>query len=134
MRTADAARGPFVHQTEGRVVELRQDAVTAVVRQRRIREELSRVRAQAEWIEERAARELARGEELLGRQILARGLVTLEARDALEAELREARGHLTGILAALVRAENRVWRWPGERPAHRTPRRSEAIDAHRLGC
>jgi phage shock protein A len=119
MRTAEAALLHFVSDAQGSVVELRRDAVTAVVRQQRIREELSRVRPQAAWIEERASRALARGEELRGRQILADGLCTLEARDALEAELREARERLTGILTALVRAENRVWRRPGDPSAIR---------------
>jgi phage shock protein A len=114
MRTAEVALYPLVCEANGVVVGLRRDAVSAVVRQQRIREELSHVRPQAAWIEERASQALARGEELRGRQILAQGLCTLEARDALEAELREAREHLAGIVAALVRAENRVWRRPGQ--------------------
>jgi phage shock protein A len=119
MRMAEVALHPLAREANGVVVELRRDAVTAVVRQQRIHEKLSHVRAQAAWIEERAFRARERGDELLCRQILARDLCTLEARDALESELREARARLAGILAALMRAENRAWRREGGLAASR---------------
>jgi hypothetical protein len=91
------------------VFELRREAVEAVARQRRLRERLFPVRAQADGIEEQARQALASGEDLLARQLLARGLCTLETRRQLEAELDEARRRVSRLLATLVRAENRAW-------------------------
>ena len=63
----------------------------AVARQRQLQERLSPARARASAVEDEARRALARGEDLLARQVLARGLCTLETR------------------RQLVRAENRAW-------------------------
>jgi phage shock protein A len=104
---------PFVQGTESAVAELRREALSAVVRQQRLFEELAAIRTQACEIERRAARALARGEELLGRQILARGMFTLQTRDALEAELAEARSQVCQLLTTMVRAENRAWQGTG---------------------
>ncbi|HEY6552757.1 MAG TPA: hypothetical protein VI669_05350 [Vicinamibacteria bacterium] len=93
-----------------RVVELRRDAVAAVVLHQRLREELSGVRAKAAFIEGRASRALARGEETLARRILALGICTLKTRDAIEEEADDARRRVSDILFALVRAENQAWR------------------------
>jgi len=109
MRAAEVALDQAVRGMEGAVVELRREAVDAVVRQKRLREEASAVRSRAEEIEREASRALARGEELIARQILARGLCTLKTRDALEAELAEARGRVARLLTAIARAEDRVW-------------------------
>jgi phage shock protein A len=96
-------------ELEGAVVELRQKTLSAVVRQQALREQLRRLRARAGQIEERASRALGRGEELVARQILARGLCTLQERDVLEEELAAARRHVVELLAAMVRSENRAW-------------------------
>jgi phage shock protein A len=100
---------PFVQGTESAVAELRREALSAVVRQQQVKGELAALRTQACAIERRAARALARGDDLLGRQILARGMFTLQTRDALEAELAEARGQVCRLLTTMVRVENRAW-------------------------
>jgi phage shock protein A len=110
MRMTEVALGHLPREMEGAVVELRREAVDLVARQQRLREELSRVGAQAWWIEERAARALERGEEILGRQILAQGICTLKTREALEEELAGVRRRVVELLAAIVRTENRFWR------------------------
>jgi len=103
---------PHLHaqDTEGAVVELRREAVSAVARQQRLREDLSAVAKQAREVEQKASRALARGEDLLARQILARGLFTLKTRDALEAELALSRTEVSRLLATMVRAEDRALR------------------------
>ena len=97
-----------VRGTEETIVELRREAVSAVARQRRLLEETAAVRARAGEIEAQAHRALAKGDELLARQILARGLCTLEARRALEEELAESRRRVAGLLTTLVRTEDRA--------------------------
>jgi phage shock protein A len=109
MSAALVAPNPFAQDTHAAVVELRREAVSAVARQQQLREELSAIAKQAREIEQQASRALARGEDLLARQILARGIFTLKARDTLEAELAEARGHVARLLATMVRTENRAW-------------------------
>lgn len=108
MRAAEVALDPVVHDMEA-VAELRREAVHAVVQQQRIREEISAIRTRVSEIERQASRALARGEDLVARQILARGICTLKTRDALEAELAEARGRVAQLLTAIVRAEDRAW-------------------------
>jgi phage shock protein A len=110
MNAGVVALDPYVKGTESAVAELRRKAVRAVARQQRLLEELEAIRTQACEIERQAAGALARGEELLGRQILARGMFTLQTRDALEAEFAEARGQVCRLLTTMVRAENRAWR------------------------
>jgi phage shock protein A len=114
MSAAVVALDPFVRSTESAVAELRREAVDAVVRQQRIREAFVAVRTQASEIERQAAQALARGDELLARQILARGIMTLKTRDTLEAELAETRGQVSRLLTTMVRAENRAWRGDGK--------------------
>ena len=110
MSAAVVVPDPCGRGTESAVAELRREALSAVVRQQQVRDELAPIRTQACEIERRAERALARGEDLLGRQILARGLFTLKAREALEAELVECRAHVARLLATMVRAEDRAWR------------------------
>jgi phage shock protein A len=110
MSAAVVALDPCTQGTESVVVELRREALRAVVRQQQVREELAAIRAHAIEIERRAARALARGDDLAGRQILARGMFMLHTRDALEAELAECRANLARLLATMVRAEDRAWR------------------------
>jgi len=100
---------PLVRDTGETVLALRREAVEAVARQRRLRERLCAARAQANAVEDEARRALASGEDLLARQILARGLFTLETRRQLEQELDGARRDVARLLATLVRAENRAW-------------------------
>jgi len=109
MSAAVVALDPCAQGTDGAVAELRREAVSAVVRHQQVRDGLAAIRTQACEIERRAARALARGDDLLGRQILARGLFTLKTREALEAELVECRAHVARLLATMVRAENRAW-------------------------
>ena len=113
MSAAGVALDRFVQGTEGAVVELRREAVNAVARQRQLREELAAIRARACAIERQAARALERGDDLLARQVLARGIFTLKTRDHLEAELADSRGHVARLLTTMVRAENRAWRGNG---------------------
>jgi phage shock protein A len=101
------ALDPCAQGTQSAVAELRREAVNAVVRQQHVRDELAAIRTLACEIERRAARALARGDDLLGRQILARGIFTLKAREALEAELVLCRAHVARLLATMVRAEDR---------------------------
>jgi phage shock protein A len=106
------AEGAFEHVAgEGRqaVVELRRDAVAAVVLHQGLREQLSGVRAKAAFIEGRASRALGRGDEGLARRILAQGICTLKTRDAIEEEANDARSRVSDLLFALVRAENQAW-------------------------
>jgi phage shock protein A len=109
MSAALVAPTPHAQDTEGAVVELRREAVSAVARQQQLREELSAVAKQAREIEQKASRALASGEDLLARQILARGLFILKTRDALEAEIALSRTRVSRLLATMVRAENRAW-------------------------
>ncbi len=106
MSAAGFALDPCAQVTESAVAELRREAVSAVVRQRQVGEELASIRAQAREIERRASLALSRGDEFLGRQILARGIVTLKARESLEAELVECRADVVRLLATMVQAEN----------------------------
>ncbi len=109
MSAAVVALDPCAQGTESAVAELRREALKAVVRQQHVRDELAAIRTQAGEIERRAARALARGDDLLGRQILARGIFTLKARESLEAELVECRAQVTRLLDTMVRAEDRAW-------------------------
>ena len=109
MSAVEMAVLPFVSGLEGTVVELRREAASAAARQQRLRAEAAGVRSRAAAIELEARRAFARGEERLARQVLARGLGALEARDQLERELEDARRSLAGLLATLVRTENRAW-------------------------
>jgi len=98
-----------VRDTGETIFALRREAALAVARQQRLREQLCTAQAQANAVEDEARRALARGEDLLARQTLARGLCALETRRQLEQELGEARRDVARLLAALVRAENRAW-------------------------
>ena len=109
MSAALVAPNPFAQDTQGAAVQLRREAVDAVVRQQQLREEFSAIARQASEIEQQASQALARGEDLLARQILARGIYTLKTRDALEAELAQAREHVAQLLTTMVRTENRAW-------------------------
>jgi phage shock protein A len=109
MSGTQVAPHSLVRDTGKTIVALRREAALAVARQRRLQELLSPARARASAVEDEARRALARGEDLLARQVLARGLWTLETHRQLERELDEARRDLARLLAALVRAENRAW-------------------------
>jgi phage shock protein A len=109
MSGTQVAAHSLVRDTGETVLALRREAALAVARQRRLQELLSPMRARASAVEDEARRALAKGEDLLARQVLARGLWTLETRRQLEQELDEARRHVARLLAALVRAENRAW-------------------------
>jgi len=108
MSAAVVALDPFVQGTQSAVADLRREAVNAVVRQQQLRDELAAIRTRACEIEREASRALARGDDLLARQILARGIFTLKTRDALEAEIAESRGQVCRLLTTMVRTENRA--------------------------
>lgn len=107
MCSTEVALGAVSWEAEA-AVELRRAAVLALARQQELRERLARLRAEARFVEERAERALARGEEILARQILARGLLTLEARDSLERELDVARREVLALAASLLRPRRPV--------------------------
>jgi phage shock protein A len=110
MSAAVVALDPWAQGgTQSAVAELRREALRAVVRQQQVREQLAAIRMQVCEIERRAARALERGDDLLGRQILARGMFTLKAREALEAELVECRASVARLLQQMTRAEDRAW-------------------------
>lgn len=109
MRGTEVALHPLGRDTGEAIVELRREAVEAVARQRQLRDTISPVRALADAIEDEARRAMERDEGLLARQVLARGLCALETRKHLERELAESRRHVSRLLAALVRAEDRAW-------------------------
>ena len=109
MSGTQVAAHSLVRDTGETILALRREAVLAVARQRRLQESLFQARARAEAVENEARRALARGEELLARQVLARGLCTLETRRQLESDLDEARRQVARLLARVVRAENRAW-------------------------
>jgi phage shock protein A len=109
MCVAEVAALPFVRDGEGAIVALRREAVEAVARQQRLHAEVLAARAQAIEIEDAARRALSAGDGLLARQVLARGLCTLEARDRLERELEDSRRLLARLLSNIVRTENREW-------------------------
>ena len=108
MSAALVAPTPFAPDTAGAVAELRREAASAVARQQQLRQELSAVATRAREIEQDASRALGRGEDLLARQVLARGLFTLKTRDALEAELARSRTRVGSLLTTMVRAEDRA--------------------------
>ena len=109
MSVAQVAAFPFAREGAGAIVALRREAVDAVARQRRLRAEASAVRARAAEIEDEARRALAGGDGLRARQILARGLCTLEARERLEREIEDSRRSLVRLLTTMARTENRAW-------------------------
>ena len=109
MSVIEVALHPHGRDTGEAIVELRQQVAEAVARQRRLREEISPLRDQAGAIEDEARRAVTRGEDLLARQILARGLFTLATREHLEKELHESRGRVARLLTTLVRAEDQAW-------------------------
>ena len=116
MRVTEVVLHPLVRDSEGAVVELRREAAQAVAHQQRLRQEISAARARAAEIEEQARRTLARGDELLARQLLTRGICALETRKALEAELEDSRHRVIRLLTTLVRTEDRAWGLRGARP------------------
>ena len=109
MSGTQVAPHSLVRDTGEMIFALRREAVAAVARLRQLQEKTAPVRAQAHAIEQDARRAMARGEDLLARQILARGLCALETREQLEKELAESRRQVARLLIALVRAENRAW-------------------------
>jgi phage shock protein A len=109
MRVAEMALGRLAGEDEP-IVELRRDAVAAVVLHQRLREELAVEGAKAAFIEARACRALGRGDDALARRILAQGICTLKTRDALEQDADHARRAVSDALFALIRAENQAWR------------------------
>jgi hypothetical protein len=109
MSGTQVAPHSFVRDTGQTIVALRREAALAVARQRRLQDLLSPTRARASAVEDEARRALARGEDLLARQILARGLCPPEPRRRPAQEPGEARRRGARLLETLVRAENRAW-------------------------
>lgn len=101
MCATEAVLGAVSVEREG-AVEIRRAAVLALVRQEQLQERLSRLRREARFVEEQAARAFERGEDVRGRQILAGGLCTLEARDALEREIEAARRDVHSLVETML--------------------------------
>jgi phage shock protein A len=104
----EAAIEGLVGDIEGSIVALRREMVTAIARQNRLRKQLFEAEESAGAIERKASLALCCGEELRARHLLGRGMATLKARDALEAELADAGRSSARLVAALIRIEDRA--------------------------
>ncbi len=104
----ELAIGQLIGDLEESIVDLRRETVTAVARQNRLRQELFAAEEAAGSVERAASVALAHGEELRARHVLSRQIGALVARDTLEAELAEAGRVSAGLVAALIRMEDRV--------------------------
>jgi len=106
--TSDGPIGTLAVETERAVFQLRREAVAAVARQRRIREETLVARRLSEAVERRAAHAFDQGDEILARQILARDICTLKTQEALERELADASLRVTQLVRRLARTEDQA--------------------------
>ena len=113
-RLLDRAEDPelvieqLIGDLEESIVDLRRETVTAVARQNRLRKELFAAEETAGSVERTASVALAHGEELRARHVLSRQIGALVARDTLEVELAEAGRVSAGLVAALIRMEDRA--------------------------
>jgi phage shock protein A len=105
---SDEALGTLALSMERAAFQLRRDTVTAVARQRRLREETLAARALADVVECRALRALESGDAILARQILAREMCTLKSREALEDELSDADRCVSELVGRLMQTEDRA--------------------------
>ena len=104
----ERAIGQLIGEMEESIVGLRRETVTAVARQNRIRKQLFAAEEAASRIECEATMALARGEELKARQIVGREIGILKSRDAFERDLADANRLSAGLVAQLIRMEDRA--------------------------
>lgn len=102
------AIGQLIGDMEASIVDLRRVTVTAVARQNRLRKQLFAAEGAASRIECEATMALDRGEERRARQVLAREIGMLKARDACARELEDADRLSARLVANLIRMEDRV--------------------------
>ena len=129
-RLLDRAENPalaieqLIGDLEESIVDLRRETVTAVARQSRLRKQLVAAAEAAGHVEREAQAALARGEELRARHTLSREIRTLMARDTLESELVKAKRVSAGLVASLIRLEDR---------AQLARRKQDELVRHRAG-
>jgi len=104
----DALIQQLIGEMEESIVGLRREMVAAVARQNRLRTQLFAAEEAASRIECEATMALARGEELVARQVVARDIGTLKTRDTLERELAGASQLSARLVAYLIRMEDRT--------------------------
>jgi len=102
------AIGQLIGDMEASIVDLRRVTVNAVARQNRLRKQLFAAEGAASRIECEATMALDRGEERRARQVVAREIGVLKARDACARELEDADRLSARLVANLVRMEDRV--------------------------
>jgi phage shock protein A len=98
----------LICEMEESIVDLRREAVTAVARQSRLRKRLFAAEEASRGVELEATLVWKRGDEIQARQILGRKILALKSRDALAAELAEANACSAGLVASLIRMEDRA--------------------------
>ena len=104
----ELAIGQLIGDLEESIVDLRRETVTAVARQNRLRQRFFAAEETARHVEREASMALARGDELRARHVLSRQIGALKARDTLEVELVEAGRISAGLVASLIRMEDRA--------------------------
>ena len=113
-RLLDRAEDPelaieqLIGDLEESIVDLRRETVTAVAHQSRLRRQFFAAEEAAGHVEREASMALARGEELRARHVVGRQIGALATRDRLEGELVEAGRVSAGLVAALIRMEDRA--------------------------
>lgn len=113
-RLLDRAENPelvieqLIGELEESIVDLRRETVAAVAHQNRLRKQFFAAEETAVGVEREASMALARGEELRARHVLSRQMGALVARDRIEVELMEAGRVSAGLVASLIRMEDRA--------------------------
>jgi phage shock protein A len=104
----EAAAAQLMGDLKASILELRRAMVGVVARERQLARELEATSRLAGTVERQACWALDRGDELLARQIVARHIGTLTARDGLEDELARARRLRAAMPGHLVRMETQA--------------------------
>jgi phage shock protein A len=104
----EAAAARLTGDLKASILELRREMVVVVARERQLARELEATSRLAGSVERQASWALDRGDELLARQIVARHIGTLTARDVLESDLARARRLRAAMPGHLVRMENQA--------------------------
>ena len=98
----------LIRDMEESIIDLRRETVRAVAREKQLQKQIQSSLELAQDLEEKAKLALSAGEEALARQILARKLHTLKARETLEKELISATEVANQLRADLPRLEDQV--------------------------
>jgi phage shock protein A len=98
----------LVREMEDSIVELRREAVAAIVRVKQVGRKVADAEAAAADAECQASLALDQGDEALARQLLARKLRSLEARDALREELHSSRRLESQLKDDMLRLEEKA--------------------------